>query len=78
MVLLSNLYQLGTGGATKTDEFSEKFPNLYYRFWTFKQGFWSIKFKKKICNMVKGRLELFRKFIRFKGITRPYGKYSNR
>ena len=77
MVTLSN--QLGTSGAQR-DDFSEKFhgggdpfqsENLYCRCWTLKQGSWSIKLKKKICNMVKGRLELFRKFIRFGGITCP-------
>ena len=34
----------------------------------FKQGFLSMIFQKKI-NMIKGRLELFRKFIRFGGAT---------
>ena len=46
---------LGTGSATKTDEFSEIFQrgghfqskNLYCRFWAFKQGFLSMKFEEK-------------------------------
>ena len=63
----------------KMDEFSEKFKSgrggvifeskdLCCRFWTF------LSMKLKTCNMrggVKGRLELFRKFIRFGDATRP-------
>ena len=55
LLLTYYLSSLGTGGATKTDEFSENFrqmghfqsKNLYYRIWTLKQGFLSMKWKKK-------------------------------
>ena len=74
----------------KTDQFSKKerkgkgggvnfqSKSLYCRFWTFKQGFLSMIFKKKIAILFseneggfKGRLERFQKFFRVGDDIRP-------
>ena len=85
--------RLGKDGYTKTDEFLEKFQtgggghfqskNLYCRFWTFKQGFLSMKLIQKghfrvcfstiVLRKIKTRhiLELFQKFIGFGDVILP-------
>ena len=59
--------------------------NLYWRFWAFIQGFIA-GFSEKNCNLIfrkwgeggiKGRLEFYRKFIRFGTATRPLGTVEN-
>ena len=75
----------GTGGASKTDEFSEKFQRRgsfsiqkIIGFWTLKRGILKkiqYDFQKMRGEggggLVKGCLELFRKLIRFWGTTLP-------
>ena len=56
-IVLQHVCELGTSDSTKTDEFSEKFQrgggghfqskNLCCRFWTYKQGFLSMKVEEK-------------------------------
>ena len=56
-IVLQHVCELGTGDSTKKDEFSEKFQrgggghfqskNLCCRFWTYKQGFLSMKVEEK-------------------------------
>ena len=75
---------LKTGGATETDEFSEKFQNWGYHFQSQKleciqTGFFEHEFEEKIAlwfseneegGGAKGLLEVFRKSIRFDVATR--------
>ena len=69
----------GTGDGTKTDEFSEKFkrggrvilkPKIYITDFGPLYGALNRDFRKRLQG-VKGRLEYFRKFIRFGAVTRP-------
>ena len=73
MVLKQMNFQKSSKGGWAFSHFQSK--NLYGRFWTFKQDFLSIQFEKKKFQKsggeVKGRSELFRKFVRFGVATRP-------